>query len=83
MKANPEVFTHVPREPNIVSERAIIARINRKLAPEYEKVGVNRSGHVRYNHKDAYRNALLGEFDDLESFTRECGVLAANEIIKD
>lgn len=83
MEAKPEVFAHVPREPNIVSERAIIARINRKLASEYEKVGINRTGHVRYNHKDAYRNVLLGEFDDLESFARECGVMTANEIIKD
>ena len=79
MEANPEVFAHIPREPDIVSERSIIARIIRKLAPECEKVGINRSGHVRYHHKDAYRNVLLGEFDDLESFARECGVLAANE----
>jgi hypothetical protein len=83
MEANPEVFAHIQREPDFVTERAILARINRKLAPEYEKVGINRNGHVRYNHKDAYRNVLLGEFNDLESFARECGVMTADERIEE
>ncbi|WP_428306487.1 hypothetical protein [Lacipirellula sp.] len=79
-KDRPEPFL-IPQEPDFITERAILARINRKLAAEYEKVGINRGGHARYHHKDAYRNVLLGEFDDLESFARECGVMTANERI--
>lgn len=30
----------------------------------------------------AYRNVLLGEFDDLESFARQHGVMRFNETIK-
>jgi hypothetical protein len=82
MEANPEVFADIPREPDLVTERAIVARINRTL-PEFERVHFNRRGAAgpRYRHVDAYNNALLGEFDDLESFAKECGVLTANEEI--
>jgi hypothetical protein len=83
MEADPEVFAHIPREPDIVSERAILARINHKLVCDGERVGINRTGHARYWHMNINPSAVLGDFSDLESFARECGVSAANEIIKE
>ena len=83
IEANPEVFAHIQREPDFVTERAILARINRKLATDGERVGINRTGHARYRHMNTNPSAVLGDFSDLESFARDCGVLAANEIIKD
>lgn len=83
LEEHPELFAHIPREPDFVSERAILRRINRKLAAENERVGVNRTGHARYRHMSANPEAVLGDFSDLESFARECGVMAANETIED
>lgn len=64
---------------NQVTERAVVRRINRRL-PEFERVHFSRTG-PRYRHIDAYHNALLAEFDDLEAFARDCGALADDEAV--
>ena len=85
MEADPEVFSHVPREPDLVSERAILARVNCKLAQSFEQGGVNRQSSSyhggRFRHVNEH-GAWLSDFDDLESFARQHGVMAANETIK-
>ena len=80
-KERPDLFA-TPQEPQPVSERAIVKRINRKLACDGERVGINRTGHARYRHMNINPSAVLGDFSDLESFARECGVMTFNETIK-
>ena len=80
-KDRPELFSTV-QEPQPVSERAIIKRINRVLVADGERLGINRTGHARYRHMNINPSAVLGDFSDLESFARECGVMTFNETIK-
>ena len=85
MEADPAVFAHIPREPDFITERAILARINRKLAKSFEQVGVNRQSNSYYGGKFRHVNehgAWLSDFDDLESFARQRGVMTFNETIK-
>ena len=62
-----------------VSERAVLKRVNRKLAHRYEKLSKRRSGE--FHHIDFYRNVLLTWPVDLESFARDLGVLTEGEKI--
>ncbi|WP_152097680.1 hypothetical protein [Lacipirellula parvula] len=68
-----------------VTENAVLKRVNRRLAPQFERVGINRHRSdwtPYYYHLHAYSNSLLGEFDDLEAFARDCGALADDEVIR-
>lgn len=65
-----------------ISERALLQRINRKLAHDYERVGKLRSGNTAYEHVDYYHNMQLSAFDDLEDFARQCGVLHKSEALQ-
>jgi len=61
-----------------VTERALVQRINRKLAGENEQIRKWRSGQWKgyYFHLDVSHNMLLSEsFNDIESFARELGVM--------
>ena len=63
-----------------VSERALIARINRKLKPEGEKLKKLRGDRWlndlgQYYVVDVSYNALTHPHVSLEDFARECGVL--------
>jgi hypothetical protein len=64
-----------------ISERALLARINRKLASEYQIVKKCRKDskwHNRlgdYYHVDFFSNGILGMDEDLEELGTELGVL--------
>jgi hypothetical protein len=73
-----------------VSERALLARVNRKLAHDYKTLrkwrSAGNSGPWHWETGDYYLldqgNNLLREFQvDLESFASELGVLADYEEI--
>ena len=64
-----------------VTMRAVIQRINRKLAPNMEKLLAARSERVRRDLGDYYvvdqrRNFLIHKDVDPETYAREIGVLA-------
>ena len=64
-----------------VTMRAIVQRINRKLAPNMEKLLAARSERVRLDLGDYYvvdqrRNFLIHKDVDPETYAREIGVLA-------
>jgi hypothetical protein len=67
----------------ILNERALLARVNRKLVQTYEMLRKYRGNNppALYYHVDLYNNAMLGNVDDLEQFAREAGVLAAYEAL--
>ncbi len=63
-----------------VSRRAVLQRVNRKLAPQLEALKVWRTSDLRYKagdlfHLDLDQNAILNINVDLESFAREVGAL--------
>jgi hypothetical protein len=73
-----------------VSERAVLQRVNRKLAPQYEALRKWRSAGYQSGenwepgdiyHVDYSRNAMLEVKIDLESFARKLGVIADWETI--
>jgi hypothetical protein len=67
-----------------ITERALIKRINRKLAPKYERVCKLRSpeyGTCWHSHENVYNNSLIAFIDDLEEFGRELGVLESREVL--
>lgn len=72
-----------------ISERALLARINRKLKPDYEALrraredscGFNELG--RYFLLDLYRNAVVEMHVDLEMKGRELGVLRDYETLSE
>ena len=73
-----------------VSERALMARINRVLAKDGEKLRKSRPHEVSnlgtYHTINTYRNELAGFFiDDLEKWARDSdlNVLEANEYLAD
>ncbi len=71
-----------------ISERALIARINRKLKPEGEKLKTLRgerwfSDLGRYYTVDENRNAVRDTHVNLEDWGRELGVLKAWERLAD
>lgn len=64
----------------VVSERAILARINRKLASDREAIRKSRSVQMRASVGQFYRIDLMGNFIsgydiDLTRFAKELGVL--------
>lgn len=68
-----------------VTERALIARINRKLSHGGEKFCIARKGTQlhwnlgRYYVLDFYRNTVVNSHLDLESYGREIGALSELE----
>ncbi len=72
-----------------VSERALVARINRVLAKDDETLrrcrddsrGFNELG--RYYTVDFTRNVIVGKDHDLEKLGRKLGVLAPYEALCD
>jgi len=60
-----------------VSKRAVLARVNRKLAADGEALRAYRTYQPRgeYYHIDLNKNWLIAEFTNLEPFAREIGVL--------
>ena len=71
-----------------VGERALIARINRKLKPEGEKLKKLRGERWlndlgQYYVIDVTQNSLLHPDVDLEGFARECGALEDWEHLAD
>jgi hypothetical protein len=69
-----------------VSMRALIARINRKLAGQDERLKASRGARARVDCGDYYivdirHNALLGRNVDPEALGRELGVLRPWELI--
>lgn len=71
-------------EEQIVSERALIERINRKLKPDNVAVRVSRgwrseSAPGRHYELDTNRNEVTNHHFDLETYGRDCGTLAEYE----
>jgi hypothetical protein len=63
-----------------VSKAALVARINRKLKPDWEMVRATRGERWRPELGDWYavdlrRNAILATHLDLEEYGRDLGVL--------
>lgn len=69
----------------LVTERALVQRINRKLRYKYEGVqrGRNLLPEPSWCLMDFNRNSLLEEHVDLETLGRELGCLAAWEQVED
>jgi hypothetical protein len=72
-----------------VSERALLARINRKLAHEGERVLKKRSAWAAWGppERDFYaidinRNMVIADHVDLESWGKELGVFAEWEVLR-
>ena len=71
-----------------VSTRALVQRINRKLAQEGEQLKATRGGQAQIDLGDYYLldlrlNAVVGKNIDPERLGRELGVLAKWEILTD
>jgi hypothetical protein len=75
-----------------VSERAVIARINRRIAKGGEMLRSNRSAlkllkmgerplDPLYYVVNPQRNAITGTVHDLEAFAQECGVMEPWEVL--
>jgi hypothetical protein len=65
-----------------VSQRALIARINRKLAHDGEQLRVNTSDQWRFQLRNYYitcNNTLISAHEELEPLARELGCLKAHE----
>jgi hypothetical protein len=70
-----------------VSMRAVIQRINRKLAPDLEGLKTTRGGRARLELGDYYvidfnRNFILHKDVDPERMARELGVLQPWEEVR-
>jgi hypothetical protein len=72
-----------------ITKRALVQRINRRLAKQdyQEKIEACRSSRDRHNVGDFYRidlnrNAVIGTHVDLDELGRELGVLKAWEAVK-
>lgn len=75
-------LSHTSAKPQkvAVSRRAVLQRVNRKLAPQLKALKAWRTSGLRYKagdlfHLDLNRNAILNINVDLESFAREVGAL--------
>jgi hypothetical protein len=73
--------------PYRLSVRAVIQRINRKLAHKYERLCKSRSlGQLQnlgdYYLIDSYRNALIRSRVNIEEPARELGVMDNREHLK-
>jgi hypothetical protein len=70
-----------------VTEQAVVARINRKLKPDFEKLRKSRGRMMESNFGefhviDVRRNAILDTHVDPESYAREIGVLRGWEFVE-
>jgi hypothetical protein len=79
MAKKPVVGSHAP-----VTERALVQRINRRLAKDFETLKAARGGRWRSTTGDYYvvdlqRNAIARTNVDPEALGRELGVLHAYE----
>jgi hypothetical protein len=66
------------------TQRAVIQRINRKLAHKYEKLCKSRGWRELqnlgdYHVIDCYRNAVINSHVKIEELARELGVMADHE----
>jgi len=73
--------------PQTITAGALIKRINRSLANDFEQLRVSRSESVardvgRYFIVDLYRNAIISQRIDLEELGRELRVLRSNERVE-
>ena len=71
-----------------ISERALLARINRQLVKEDQKLVKTRSEKVKVEVGDCYllnveRNAILRMPVDLEDLGHDLGVLKRYEVLAD
>jgi hypothetical protein len=71
-----------------VTTRAVLQRINRKLAPGMEKLCVPRNENMRLAVGDYYildirLNGVVSKDVDPEALARELGVLKGYEVIAD
>jgi len=69
-----------------ITTSALIARINRSLAPDYLKLRKTRGQRANidlgdYYVHDYFRSAVVDKFVDLESFARDIGVLKEYEVV--
>jgi hypothetical protein len=69
----------------VVSERAVVARVNRKLGGEGECIRKHRSGQWagQYYQLNVGRNWIVTEHFNLEPFARRLGVLNEWEVLSD
>lgn len=70
-----------------ISENAVVKRIKRKLAHDGESVKTNQTYRPgfrapRFYVYDVARNWITGQFDDVESYARELGVLQPYEKVE-
>jgi hypothetical protein len=71
----------------LVTNGALVARINRKLAKDWKKLHKYRessSGHHNlgdYYVVDSYRNAIINTHVDVLSFARDLGVIHPGELL--
>jgi hypothetical protein len=71
-----------------LTEKAIIARVNRKLKPDLEMLRKTRGRMMQSNFGefhviDLRRNCILDTHVDPETYARELGVMRGYEFIKD
>lgn len=69
-----------------VSLRALIQRINRKLAPEFEQLKATRGQRAINDLGDYYildfnRNCVIASFVDVEELAKKLGCLGAAEFV--
>ena len=80
---------HHSRRTVTISERALVQRINRKLAPDFEQLRVARiDSRVEFDFGRYYLinqslNFVIAKNCDLETLGRELGVLTAFESLED
>lgn len=71
----------------LVTERALIGRINRRLAHDGEKLCKTRPHEPAdwgdFHTIDCNRNAIIGTNHNLEEFARELNVMAAGEALSE
>ena len=70
-----------------VTLKAIIARINRKLKPDFETLKTSRGALTASSLGEHYlidfrRNAILDTHVDPETYARELGVMAGYEFLE-
>jgi hypothetical protein len=69
-----------------LSNRAIIQRINRRLAKDHEKLCKSRGWQAQQNLGDyylldRYRKTVINSNVNVETFARELGVIQEHEIL--
>jgi hypothetical protein len=66
----------------IITERALVRRINRELARRGEPLSKTRRHDARWHEFDVYRNIGLLDYVNLEALGRKLGVLSPGEGIE-